>query len=46
MRHFAIKSIIDMLLNIVLGNRTLFTEIELKNTLYIFAQLIDWNELS
>jgi hypothetical protein len=46
MRMFATKDVVEILSNIVLNNIQQFNQNDSKNTLNIFAQLIDWNELS
>lgn len=43
-RHFAISDILEVLQKTVLANAALSQD-EIKDVLYILAQLIDWNDL-
>jgi hypothetical protein len=45
-RAHSVQDIITVLNDGVLGNHQAFSEQEVENTLNVFAQLVDWNELA
>ena len=45
-RTNGIKDVITVLNDGVLNNHSAFTEQDVQNTLNVFAQVVDWNELT